>query len=225
MAYQPRTANAPRTAGWTLKALARVVENPAGAALLGRTLLESADIPAFREAIADDPPWPLGSPRRVDAPAPPDGPPADLADLDPGGAPAPGAGNGLATAAEYAAAYREGRADPEGVAQAVLEACRAAEQADPPLRAIVAQDAADVLAQARASAGRFRQGVPLGPLDGVPVAIKDELDQPPYPTTVGTAFLKEVPARDATVVARLRAAGALLIGKANMHRSASASRE
>mgnify|MGYP000915962141 CR=1 FL=1 len=217
MAYQPKTVSAPRTAGWTLKALARVVESPAGAAMLGRTLLESAGIPAFREAIADDPPWPLATPRRVDDPACPEGPPADRADLELPGVPAPGAGNGLATAAQYAAAYREGRADPEGVAQAVLEACRAAEQAAPPLRAIIAQDPADVMAQARGSAERFRQGNTLGPLDGVPVAIKDELDQVPYPTTVGTAFLKEVPARDATVVARLRAAGAILIGKANMH--------
>jgi Asp-tRNA(Asn)/Glu-tRNA(Gln) amidotransferase A subunit family amidase len=52
----------------------------------------------------------------------------------------------------------------------------------------------------------------------VPVAVKDELDMMPYPTTVGTAFLGKSPAEeDATVVARLRASGALLIGKANMH--------
>ena len=55
-------------------------------------------------------------------------------------------------------------------------------------------------------------------LDGVPVAVKDEVDMQPYPTTAGTTFMGNAPvAEDSTVVARLRAAGALLIGKANMH--------
>jgi Asp-tRNA(Asn)/Glu-tRNA(Gln) amidotransferase A subunit family amidase len=58
----------------------------------------------------------------------------------------------------------------------------------------------------------------LGPLDGVPIAVKDELDQVPYATTAGTRFLGREPASsDATVVARLRSAGALLVGKTNMH--------
>jgi Asp-tRNA(Asn)/Glu-tRNA(Gln) amidotransferase A subunit family amidase len=51
----------------------------------------------------------------------------------------------------------------------------------------------------------------------VPVAVKDEIDQAPYPTYVGTTFLAKNPAQDCTPVARLRAAGALLIGKANMN--------
>ena len=72
--------------------------------------------------------------------------------------------------------------------------------------------------QARAAAARIRQGAPLSPFDGVPVAIKEELDMVGYGTTVGTKFLGRTPSqRDATVVARMRAAGALLIGKANMH--------
>jgi Asp-tRNA(Asn)/Glu-tRNA(Gln) amidotransferase A subunit family amidase len=55
-------------------------------------------------------------------------------------------------------------------------------------------------------------------LDGVPVAVKDEVDMMPYPTTVGTKFLGRTPATaDSTVVARLRAAGALLLGKTNMN--------
>ena len=52
----------------------------------------------------------------------------------------------------------------------------------------------------------------------MPVAVKDELDVTPYGTTVGTSFLGREPAsKDAHAVARLRAAGALIIGKANMH--------
>lgn len=217
MGYDAKPVRAPRTAGGMLRFLAWFVETPAGAGLLGRTLLGSAGIPALRETLADDPPWPLGSPRRVDDPAATDGPPADLAPLD--GLPPSGgaAASGIATAADFVHAYREGRSDPETVARAVLEACALSDRASPPLRALLAQDAGDVMAQAQASAARWNAGTPIGPLDGVPVAVKDELDQVPYPTTVGTSFLREVPRADATAVARLRAAGALLIGKANMH--------
>ena len=50
---------------------------------------------------------------------------------------------------------------------------------------------------------------------GVPVAVKDEVDQMPYGTTVGTRFLGQSPAtEDATVVARLRAAGAMVVDAA-----------
>ena len=76
----------------------------------------------------------------------------------------------------------------------------------------------DVLKQAEESQKRYDQGHPLSLLDGVPVAIKDEVDMVPHPTTVGTAFLGKHPAQeDSTVVSRLRAAGALLVGKTNMH--------
>jgi Asp-tRNA(Asn)/Glu-tRNA(Gln) amidotransferase A subunit family amidase len=74
-----------------------------------------------------------------------------------------------------------------------------------------------VLAQAEASAARLRAGTPLSVLDGIPVVVKDELDQAGFPTTLGTRFLTTVAREDSTVVARLRAAGALLVGKANMH--------
>ena len=122
------------------------------------------------------------------------------------------------TVRDYAQAYRSGATTPEEVAARVLAAIRASDAADPPLRAFIANDADDVLAQARAATARIRAGSPLSLLDGVPVAIKDEVDQTPYPTTVGTTFLGRQPAaEDATAVARLRAAGALLIGKANMH--------
>ncbi len=104
------------------------------------------------------------------------------------------------------------------VAQRILSAIKAADSADPPLRAFIAVNEADVMKQAEAATQRFREKRPLSLFDGVPVAVKDELDMVPYPTTVGTRFLGTSPAaQDATVVARMRAAGALLIGKTNMH--------
>ena len=100
----------------------------------------------------------------------------------------------------------------------MLDAIEASDAAEPPLRAFVAVNRDDVLRQAREATRRIANGQALSMLDGVPVAVKDEFDMVPYPTTVGTAFLGKTPCtKDATAVARMRTAGALLIGKANMH--------
>jgi Asp-tRNA(Asn)/Glu-tRNA(Gln) amidotransferase A subunit family amidase len=86
------------------------------------------------------------------------------------------------------------------------------------LRAFVAFNREDVLRQAEAATKRIKAGKALSLLDGVPVAVKDEVDMVPYPTTAGTSFLGVTAAKeDSTVVARFRSAGALLIGKTNMH--------
>lgn len=119
---------------------------------------------------------------------------------------------------DYANAYRSGSSSPEEVAKKVLDSIEKSDAGDAPLKAFIAVDRDDVIRQAYESAGRIKAGRPLGIFEGVPVAIKDEIDMVPYRTTVGTAFLGKTPAReDATVVARLRSAGALLIGKTNMH--------
>ncbi|EXC28052.1 Fatty acid amide hydrolase [Morus notabilis] len=62
-------------------------------------------------------------------------------------------------------------------------------------------------------------GVPISSLDGVLIAIKDEIDCKPYPTTGGTKWLhKQRPCKDdACCVKRLRSCGAILVGKTNMH--------
>jgi Asp-tRNA(Asn)/Glu-tRNA(Gln) amidotransferase A subunit family amidase len=124
----------------------------------------------------------------------------------------------FSSAFDFANAYREGMTTPEEVAQKVLDNIQSSDAGDKPLRAFIAVNREDVMRQARESTERYKAGKPLGIFDGVPMAIKDELDMTPYPTTVGTAFLGRSPAaKDATVVARLRGAGALLVGKANMH--------
>ncbi len=71
-----------------------------------------------------------------------------------------------------------------------------------------------VLQQALAADRRQASGAPLGPLHGVPVGIKDIIDTADMPTENGTALhAGRRPARDAAVVARLRAAGAIIMGK------------
>jgi len=124
----------------------------------------------------------------------------------------------FATVFDYAKAYRDGKTTPEEVAQKLLDAIEASNTANPPLRAVIAVNHEDVMRQARESTQRIKAGKPLSIFDGVPVAVKDEIDMTPYSTTVGTSFLGKTPAKeDATVVARMRAAGALLVGKTNMH--------
>ncbi|MEN6320940.1 MAG: amidase [Syntrophaceae bacterium] len=119
---------------------------------------------------------------------------------------------------DFANDYHNGVTTPEEVAKKVLKSIEASDAGDKPLKAFISVDSNDVMRQARESTQRIKAGKALSIFDGVPVAIKDEIDMTPYPTTVGTAFLGKTPvSEDATVVARLRKAGALLIGKANMH--------
>jgi Asp-tRNA(Asn)/Glu-tRNA(Gln) amidotransferase A subunit family amidase len=219
MPYDLLPMKAPRTAGSLLRALVALVENPTTGGLLANKLLTDAGIARLRTLPTSTPP-PARHPvfEHGQTPAKPGRAWADL-DAVVRALPAPRAGSFTPeTAVDFGRAYREGRMTPVEVAEKALDMSRAADSRTPAMRIFIAQERDDVMAQARASAERFRAGKALGPLDGVPVAVKDELDQLGYPTTVGTRFLgRELATADAEVVARLRAAGALLIGKANMH--------
>lgn len=85
---------------------------------------------------------------------------------------------------------------------------------DRDVRAFAHIDRAHALAQARDLDEWRRNGRPTGPLHGIPVAIKDIFDTRDYPTECGSPLLAgRRPRQDATVVAKLRAAGAVIIGK------------
>jgi len=82
----------------------------------------------------------------------------------------------------------------------------------------------ELIDQARAVDARAQDG-DIGPLHGVPVAVKDNIETCDMPTTAGTAALRNLHTnRDAVTVARLRAAGALIIGKTNLDELAIAGR-
>ena len=88
------------------------------------------------------------------------------------------------------------------------------EALDGDVRAFVHLDRAHALGQARSLDEWRRNGHPTGPLHGIPVAVKDIFDTEDFPTEYGSPlFAGHRPRADATVVARLRAAGAVIIGK------------
>ncbi len=73
------------------------------------------------------------------------------------------------------------------------------------------------LMQARAADERFKKGQPIGPLDGIPIALKDILCTQGVTTTCGSKILYNfVPPYDATITKKLREAGAVFVGKTNM---------
>jgi aspartyl-tRNA(Asn)/glutamyl-tRNA(Gln) amidotransferase subunit A len=88
---------------------------------------------------------------------------------------------------------------------------------DGSLNAMICVDEEQARSAAAASDRRLAKRTPLGPLDGIPVILKDNIAAAGFPLTCGSRILEGyVPPRDATVTARLRAAGAVLIGKANL---------
>jgi len=94
-------------------------------------------------------------------------------------------------------------------------------QHNPALNAFVSVDAPRSLALARASQQRWDQGQPLSPWDGLPIAIKDNVDVQGWPCSAGTAADRERrPSADAVVVQHLRSLGLVVLGKLNMHEGA-----
>jgi len=123
----------------------------------------------------------------------------DLADFD------------LLSATEAARLIRDGIISSEQLVEACLGRIR---EVDPQVEAWAFLDPDHALAQARAADTLRLSGQPIGALHGVPVAIKDIFDTADMPTECGSSlYAGRTPARDATVVVRLRAAGAVIIGK------------
>jgi aspartyl-tRNA(Asn)/glutamyl-tRNA(Gln) amidotransferase subunit A len=117
-----------------------------------------------------------------------------------------------------AIALRDGYArrnfSPVEVTEAVL--ARIA-QVNGRLNAVVALDADGAIAQAKASEARWRDGAARGPLDGVPLTVKDNINVRGLPTTWGSGLYADfVPPVDELPVARARAAGMVILGKTNV---------
>ncbi|MEU8955058.1 amidase [Streptomyces sp. NPDC048518] len=93
---------------------------------------------------------------------------------------------------------------------------RRIKEIDPKVHAVL-RTSPTALREAAASDARHRRGKTLGPLDGIPVLLKDNVDTRDMPTTVGSLALAGSPPRsDAPLVTRLREAGAVILGKTNL---------
>src|SRR5215208_1643940 len=118
------------------------------------------------------------------------------------------------TATEAAARICAGTLSSEALVQAYL----ARAKSRPELNAFVTLDEAGALRAAREADQRRAGGGRCLPLHGVPIVVKDNIHARGLPATSGTPALKNfVPGADAPVLARLRDAGAVLLGKTNMH--------
>jgi len=107
---------------------------------------------------------------------------------------------------------------PVDVAEAYLARI---ERLNPAINAVVELDAAGARAEARASARRWAAGTPLSPIDGAPIAVKANIAVEGLAHTAGIkAYARNLAPADAACVARLRAAGAVILGTLNMHEAA-----
>ncbi|RLL99674.1 hypothetical protein CFD26_108069 [Aspergillus turcosus] len=126
---------------------------------------------------------------------------------------------GYYTSADYHALYRSGKLTPTAVVEALLPLIR--RDVRPPGKhsvAFVETQAERIRAAAEASTRRYKQGQPLGPLDGVPIAVKDEVHVEGYRRTLGSNLdFKGGFEGTSWCVQKWEEAGAIIIGKTTMH--------
>lgn len=211
--YDRSPVVAPRLTGMVLRVLVALLETPLTGALIKPVLIRILRVHRLREFNGGEPPTylplhhcrneSLTSSTRIE-----DVPPLNRR----------GPVFHYRNTRDFHKAYNNGLVTPEQVAERVLTAISDSNKPPNPMHLFIACNRDDVISQAREATRRYAENRTLGPLDGVPIAVKDEIGMVPYPTTAGTAFLnRQAARRDSTVVARLRREGALLIGKTNMH--------
>ena len=119
------------------------------------------------------------------------------------------------TAAEAAEAIRGRKLSPVELTHALLDRI---ERLDTKLHVFIRLDRDAALESAKAAEAEITAGRPRGPLHGVPVGIKDIIDVAGLPTTCHSKILIDnIAAADAVCVSRLRAAGAIVLGKLSTH--------
>jgi len=115
------------------------------------------------------------------------------------------------TVARAVAEIRQGRLSPVSLAQALLQRI---DRLEPQLHAWVTVDRELVLEQAHESLRKLERGEKAGPLHGVPIGVKDVFYTEGMRTTAGSAYYADfVPTHDSAAVARLKRAGAIILGK------------
>jgi aspartyl-tRNA(Asn)/glutamyl-tRNA(Gln) amidotransferase subunit A len=119
------------------------------------------------------------------------------------------------TITEAAPLLRERKLSPVELTEAYLERI---ERLNPILNAYITVTAEQAMDAARTAEGEIMRGEYRGALHGIPVALKDNFETAGIRTTAGSSFLRDyVPTDDSAVAERLKQAGAILLGKTNMH--------
>ena len=113
-------------------------------------------------------------------------------------------------------AFAAGTLTARGLVNAYLKRIAAYDQLGPALNAIISLNP-EALAEAERLDAIFKTSGPVGPLHGIPIVVKDQADVKGLPTTMGSVLFKGfMPDRDAFAVAKLRAAGAIILGKSTL---------
>lgn len=129
-----------------------------------------------------------------------------------------GPDNGYYTSADYHALYLSKKLTPTAVVEGLLPLIR--RDADPPGKHSVAfmESKIDIIrSSAEASTARYNNGNPLSPIDGVPVAIKDQVDVEGYKLKMGSKLELAQSGKTAWCVKQWEQAGAIVIGTTSMH--------
>ena len=207
--YELKSVKLPRLSGIPLKILRFLLENRTFRSILAPGLLRSAGVTSYRQQA--DSSAPLKEPDMFSSWSA-----APVAELQTANIPNQAVVSSWTSMNDLHNAFRAGTMTPLALAKAAI-----AQRAHPDyqlLNAFITYDDSALLRDAEAATARYAAGQPLGLLDGIPVSIKDEFSVTNYRTGGGTSFLGEIPAsQDATPVKRLRVAGALIIGKGQMH--------
>ena len=121
------------------------------------------------------------------------------------------------TLTDLSAQLQAGHLTSEQIVKWYLDRIDAIDRSGPTLQAVLAVNA-HALEDARALDAERQAGHVRGPLHGVPILVKDNIEtKEPMPTTAGSLALAEnVTLRDAPIIAKLRAAGAIILGKTNL---------
>ncbi|TMX04933.1 hypothetical protein EJD97_003718 [Solanum chilense] len=120
---------------------------------------------------------------------------------------------------DYTYAYKSKLTTPSQVAEHFILAIEESNNKNPLAPLLISYDPDEVRRQAAASTQRFKEGSELSILDGIFIAVKDDIDCYPYPSKGGATWFHELRQvkKDAVCVSRLRNCGAVMVGKTNMH--------
>ena len=120
------------------------------------------------------------------------------------------------TIEEIHAAYKSGQLTARQLVQMYLDRIDAYDQKGPAINSIITLNK-KVLEEADRLDAAFKQSGFVGPLHGIPIIIKDQVDAAGFPTTLGSILMKDYyPERDAFAIGKLRKAGAIVIGKTTL---------